>query len=61
MPLLTHRYVLSTTTARNAWHCLAHRKCSFPFHQAAEAFKTTKAGVGPDGKMAIKCISKFAK
>ncbi|OGM50737.1 hypothetical protein ABOM_000702, partial [Aspergillus bombycis] len=28
----------------------------FSFKDASEAFKTTKAGVGPDGKMAIKTI-----
>ncbi|KAL2838648.1 hypothetical protein BJY01DRAFT_257992 [Aspergillus pseudoustus] len=28
----------------------------FPFKDASEAFKTTKAGKGPDGKMAIKTI-----
>lgn len=35
---------------------LTHR---FPFDQASLAFKTTKDGKGPDGKMAIKTISEF--
>lgn len=35
---------------------ITHR---FPFTEANAAFETTKKGVGPDGKLAIKTISKF--
>lgn len=31
----------------------------FPFTEATKAFETTTKGVGPDGKMAIKTISKY--
>ena len=34
------------------------RGTRFPFADASSAFETAKNGVGPDGKMAIKAMSK---
>lgn len=53
-PLITHTYVFSPVLHLV---CLAADN-SYPFEKCREAFDTTKNGKSPDGKLAIKVVSK---
>jgi len=53
-PLITHTYVFSPVLQLV---CLL-ADISYPFDKCREAFDTTKNGKSPDGKLAIKVVSK---
>ena len=60
-PLITHRQVEvfhlnAVDSAFRVNVTLMRRR--FPFKDAMEAFKATRASKGPDGKMAIKVMSR---